>query len=65
MRLVKHPNVLQLFEVMASKSKIYFVLEYAKGGELFNKISKGKFSEDVARRYFHQLVSAEVFTIAT
>lgn len=58
MRLVKHPNVLQLFEVMASKSKIYFVLEYAKGGELFNKISKGKFSEDIARRYFHQLISA-------
>ncbi|KAG8069809.1 hypothetical protein GUJ93_ZPchr0006g42753 [Zizania palustris] len=57
MRLVKHPNVLQLFEVMASKSKIYFVLEYAKGGELFNKISKGKFSEDVARQYFHQLIS--------
>ncbi|KAK3162326.1 hypothetical protein QOZ80_1BG0088240 [Eleusine coracana subsp. coracana] len=59
MRLVKHPNVLQLFEVMASKSKIYFVLEYAKGGELFNKIAKGgKLSEDSARRYFHQLVSA-------
>ncbi|XP_062218255.1 CBL-interacting protein kinase 26-like [Phragmites australis] len=58
MRLVRHPNVLQLFEVMASKSKIYFVLEYVKGGELFNKISKAKFSEDVARRYFHQLISA-------
>jgi 5'-AMP-activated protein kinase catalytic alpha subunit len=58
MRLVRHPNVLQLFEVMASKGKIYFVLEYAKGGELFNKISKAKFSEDVARRYFHQLISA-------
>uniref|UniRef100_A0A0D9VCG9 non-specific serine/threonine protein kinase n=1 Tax=Leersia perrieri TaxID=77586 RepID=A0A0D9VCG9_9ORYZ len=57
MRLVRHPNILQLFEVMASKSKIYFVLEYAKGGELFKKISKGKFSEDVARRYFHQLIS--------
>ncbi|KAL5222666.1 hypothetical protein ABZP36_027379 [Zizania latifolia] len=59
MRLVKHPNVLQLFEVMASKSKIYFVLEYAKGGELFNKIAKGgKLSEDSARKYFHQLISA-------
>ncbi|KAL5211573.1 hypothetical protein ABZP36_022420 [Zizania latifolia] len=57
MRLVRHPNILQLFEVMASKSKIYFVLEYAKGGELFNKISKGKFSEDVARQYFHELIS--------
>jgi 5'-AMP-activated protein kinase catalytic alpha subunit len=59
MRLVKHPNVLQLFEVMATKRRIYFVLEYAKGGELFNKIVKaGKLSEDAARRYFHQLISA-------
>lgn len=59
MRLVKHPNVLQLFEVMATKSRIYFVLEYAKGGELFNKIAKaGKLSEDAARSYFHQLISA-------
>ncbi|CAM0883040.1 unnamed protein product [Alopecurus aequalis] len=59
MRLVKHPNVLQLFEVMATKTRIYFVLEYAKGGELFNKIVKaGKLSEDAARRYFHQLISA-------
>jgi 5'-AMP-activated protein kinase catalytic alpha subunit len=58
MRLVRHPNVLKLFEVMASKSKIYFVLEYAKGGELFNKIAKGKLSEDAARKYFHQLISA-------
>jgi 5'-AMP-activated protein kinase, catalytic alpha subunit len=59
MRLVRHPNVLQLFEVMASKSKIYFVLEYAKGGELFNKISKGgKLTEDAARKYFQQLIGA-------
>lgn len=34
MRLVRHPNILQLYEVMATKTKIYFVLEYAKGGEL-------------------------------
>ncbi|TVU19844.1 hypothetical protein EJB05_36019, partial [Eragrostis curvula] len=58
MRLVRHPNVLQLFEVMATKNKIYFVLEYAKGGELFNKIAKGKLSEEAARKYFHQLISA-------
>ncbi|KAF7081842.1 hypothetical protein CFC21_085749 [Triticum aestivum] len=57
-RKITHPNIVQLSEVMATKSKIYLVLEYARGGELFNKISKGKFSEDVAWRYFHQLISA-------
>lgn len=58
MRLVRHPNVVELYEVMASKTKIYFVMEYAKGGELFAKVAKGKLKEDVARRYFQQLISA-------
>ncbi|XP_057523370.1 CBL-interacting protein kinase 2-like [Amaranthus tricolor] len=58
MKLVKHENVLQLFEVMATKSKIYIVLEYAKGGELFNKVAKGRLKEDIARWIFQQLISA-------
>ncbi|EOY20050.1 hypothetical protein QUC31_005842 [Theobroma cacao] len=61
MSLVKHPNILELYEVMASKSKIYFVMEYAKGGELFNKVAKGKLREDMARKYFQQLISAVDF----
>ncbi|TVU18831.1 hypothetical protein EJB05_34946, partial [Eragrostis curvula] len=61
MKLVRHPNVVQLYEVMATKSKIYFVLEYVKGGELFNKIAKGKLREDAARKYFQQLISAVDF----
>lgn len=61
MSLVKHPNILELYEVMASKNKIYFVMEYAKGGELFKKVSKGKLREDTARKYFQQLISAVDF----
>ncbi|XWS65559.1 hypothetical protein CRYUN_Cryun05aG0124100 [Craigia yunnanensis] len=61
MSLVKHPNILELYEVMASKSKIYFVMEYAKGGELFNKVSEGKLREGVARKYFQQIISAVDF----
>ena len=49
MKLVRHPNIVQLYEVMATKSKIYFVLEYVKGGELFNKVAKGRLKEDAAR----------------
>ncbi|KAM7525009.1 hypothetical protein LguiA_014911 [Lonicera macranthoides] len=61
MRLVKHPNVVQLYEVMASKSKIYFAMEYVKGGELFNKVAKGRLKEDAARKYFQQLIAAVDF----
>lgn len=58
MRLVRHPNVVQLYEVMASRTKIYFAMEYVKGGELFNKVAKGKLKEDAARKYFQQLIGA-------
>lgn len=58
MRLLRHPNIVELHEVMATKSKIYFVMEHVKGGELFNKVSTGKLREDVARKYFQQLVRA-------
>ncbi|XP_050880825.1 CBL-interacting serine/threonine-protein kinase 10 [Lathyrus oleraceus] len=61
MKLARHPNIIQLFEVMGTKTKIYFVMEYAKGGELFNKVSKGKLKEEVAHRYFKQLINAVDF----
>uniref|UniRef100_A0A0C9RSV7 non-specific serine/threonine protein kinase n=1 Tax=Wollemia nobilis TaxID=56998 RepID=A0A0C9RSV7_9CONI len=61
MKLVRHPNVVQLYEVMASKTKIYFAMEYVKGGELFQKVAKGKLKEDEARKYFQQLISAVDF----
>ncbi|KAI7750963.1 hypothetical protein M8C21_001170, partial [Ambrosia artemisiifolia] len=58
MRRLNHPNIVRLQEVLASQKKIYFVLEFAKGGELFSKVSKSRFSEDLSRRYFQQLISA-------
>ncbi|KAJ0266217.1 CBL-interacting serine/threonine-protein kinase 2 [Hirschfeldia incana] len=61
MRIAKHPNVVSLHEVMATRSRIYFVIEYCKGGELFNRVSKGKLREDVAWKYFHQLINAVDF----
>ncbi|XP_066306435.1 CBL-interacting protein kinase 9-like isoform X2 [Miscanthus floridulus] len=59
MKLIKHPNVVQLHEVMASRTKIYMVLEFVDGGELFDKIvNSGRLGEDEARIYFHQLINA-------
>ncbi|KAI9120787.1 hypothetical protein K1719_007820 [Acacia pycnantha] len=61
LRRVRHPNIVQLFEVMATKAKIYFVMEYVRGGELFNKVAKGRLKEESARKYFQQLISAVSF----
>ncbi|THF99778.1 hypothetical protein TEA_005415 [Camellia sinensis var. sinensis] len=59
MKLIRHPNVIRMYEVMASKTKIYIVLEFVTGGELFDKIaSKGRLKEDDARKYFQHLINA-------
>ncbi|XP_063941872.1 CBL-interacting serine/threonine-protein kinase 23 isoform X3 [Daucus carota subsp. sativus] len=59
MKLVRHPNVIRMHEVMASKTKIYIVLEFVTGGELFDRIaSKGRLKEDEARKYFQHLINA-------
>ncbi|KAH6827631.1 SOS3-interacting protein 1 [Perilla frutescens var. hirtella] len=61
MKLVRHQNVMHLEEVMATKTKIYFVMEYAKGGELFKVVAKGRLKENTARKYFQQLICAVNF----
>ncbi|XP_073313352.1 CBL-interacting serine/threonine-protein kinase 1-like [Primulina huaijiensis] len=57
LKLLKHPNVVRLYEVLASKTKIYMVLEYVNGGELFDRIaSKGRLPEAQGRKLFQQLI---------
>nr|GEV85446.1 CBL-interacting serine/threonine-protein kinase 5-like [Tanacetum cinerariifolium] len=61
-RLLRHPNIVELREVLATRSKIYYVMEYVSGGELFDKVKGNKkLKEDVARKYFQQLISAVDF----
>jgi len=61
-RLQNHPNILKIHEVLATKTKIYLIVDFAGGGELFLKLSRrGRFPEALARRYFQQLVSALCF----
>ncbi|XP_052168520.1 putative CBL-interacting protein kinase 27 [Oryza glaberrima] len=62
MKMVSHPSVVELHEVMATRTKVYLALELVRGGELFDRIARhGRVGEGVARRYFRQLVSAVDF----
>ncbi|KAH7290833.1 hypothetical protein KP509_30G066300 [Ceratopteris richardii] len=57
MKLIKHPHVVRVLEVLASKKNVYIILEYVEGGELYDKIvENGKLDENEARRYFQQLI---------
>nr|XP_010919910.2 CBL-interacting serine/threonine-protein kinase 14 [Elaeis guineensis] len=58
MRHLRHPHILRLLEVLTSRSKIYFILELARGGELYARVACGCLPEDLSHRYFQQLISA-------
>ncbi|KAI6679366.1 hypothetical protein NL676_033247 [Syzygium grande] len=59
MKIVRHPNIVRLHEVLASRTKIYIILEFVTGGELFDRIvHQGKLSENLCRKYFQQLIDA-------
>ena len=38
MKMINHPNIVKLREVLASNSKIFLVLELVEGGDFFTKI---------------------------
>jgi serine/threonine protein kinase len=40
MKIIKHPYIVKLIEVMATQQKILLVMEYLEGGDLFDTISK-------------------------
>uniref|UniRef100_A0A4W6E355 non-specific serine/threonine protein kinase n=1 Tax=Lates calcarifer TaxID=8187 RepID=A0A4W6E355_LATCA len=59
MESLQHPNVVRLYEVVETPSRLYLVLEYAGGGDLHNRIcNDGKFSDNASKITFAQILSA-------
>lgn len=58
-QLVRHPNIIQLYEVLETDHYYYLIMEHSDGGELLDYIcSRKRLDEHVARRLVSQLVSA-------
>ncbi|KAH9472680.1 hypothetical protein Pst134EA_003284 [Puccinia striiformis f. sp. tritici] len=55
-RRLHHPNVVQLYEVIATEHSIWLITELCSGGELFDYlVEKTRFTEFEARRLFGQI----------
>ncbi|GAA5916903.1 hypothetical protein JCM6882_000599 [Rhodosporidiobolus microsporus] len=58
LKMVRHPNIVRLYDVIETEKYIGIVLEYASGGELFDHILAHRYlKERDASRLFAQLIS--------
>ena len=59
LKRLRHPNIIQLYDIIETEHYFFFVMEYAEIGELTNYIEdRGKLSEEESKRYFRQLIEA-------
>ena len=59
LRKIRHPNVLQLYEIFESDSNIHMVVEYLEGKELFDQIKeRGQYSEKDAATVIRAILNA-------
>ena len=58
LKQLHHKNIIQLYEIMERKKRLYIVMEYCEKGELFDYIVKnGKLNEKEACRLFQQIIN--------
>jgi len=59
---LRHRNILRMFGYFYDSKRIYLILEYSPGGELYKKLTaRGRFSERVSARYICDLSQALSF----
>jgi len=58
LKIIRHPNLIQLYEIVETNRQLYIFTEYATGGELYEYIvSNKKIKEPEACRLFQQVIS--------
>lgn len=56
LKIIRHPNITQLYEILEDDEKLYLVIEFAQGGELFDYIvTNQRVKELEACKFFQQL----------
>ena len=55
MQKCKHPNIVELYEVIPTHNNIYLVIEYCSGGDLKRFCQTKKITEEIAFNILRQI----------
>ena len=59
LKIVKHKNIVQLYEILETPRHIFIIMEYCEGGDIMNYIlTRERLSENESLKFFHQLINA-------
>ena len=62
LKVMAHPHVIRMYELIDSPTELFMVMEYVSGGELFDYIvHKVRLRESESRRLFQQIISGIEF----
>jgi 5'-AMP-activated protein kinase catalytic alpha subunit len=54
LKIVRHPVIVQLYEIIETDKELYLIMEYARGGELFEYIvNRKRVREKDACKFLH------------
>ena len=58
LKKVRHPNVIQLYEIIETEKELFMIMEHANGGELFDFIVRNtRLNEKQAAIFYWELIS--------
>ena len=58
LQLIRHPNIIQLYEIIETPKQLYLIMEFASGGEVFDYIvSNTRVKERTACKFFQQIIA--------
>jgi 5'-AMP-activated protein kinase, catalytic alpha subunit len=59
LKKIRHPNIIQLYQIIENKDELYLIMEYASAGELFDYIVRnGKVDHVTAAKFFAMILDA-------
>ena len=61
LKLLNHPNIMKMHDVMQTSTHLFIILEFLGSGELYDVVSQSLLSPEESFRYFYQIITSVAY----